>query len=274
MRAIVDDLVRTVTLLGAACFAGVAPAGAAASASGALSSQERGADATKKPAEPQKPILDDKDAASKLLREAEKGLTDRAFRLRVAALEPFRIHRHDSYVKRLVAMLKDAQDEVAIAAARALANQPFAATTDALLDFACSEKTLAARPEVCAEAIRALGAVGFGKKGFERVRDRFDRGETAVKIAIFRAFVDAKEKRAFSFFVDHLDAPAPEDAASASNPPESYWRERHAEWAAYAQHVKKGLRELTGQSLTTKSEWKEWAGGAGKEQGFVYSKGS
>lgn len=223
---------------------------------------------------PLPPVADSNSEAAKRLRELEKGLADREPRLRAAALEPFLTHRHESYVKRLAAVLKDPSEEVALAAARALANQHFPSCTETLLDFATSEKNLAARPAVAAGAIRSLGAVGLGKKGYERLRDAFDAGDKAVKGAICQTFTQAKEKRAFSFFVDRLDAPAPENPDSPSNPPESYWRARHEEWSSYKQHVSKGLRELTGEKFTTAAEWREWAGGAGKKAGFTYSKGS
>lgn len=216
--------------------------------------------------------LDDHATATRRLREVEKGLAEREPRLRAAALAPFLAHSHESYVKRLAVALKDKHDDVAIEAAKALANQPFAVTTEALLDFACNDKNLAARPEVCAEAIRGLGRVGLGKKGFDRLREKFAQGDAGVKSAICLAFAAVKEKRAFSFLVDQYDAPAPENPDSAANPPESYWRARHEEWSKYSMHARKALKELTGEKFVTTKEWKEWAAGPGKELGFSYAK--
>jgi hypothetical protein len=218
-------------------------------------------------------VVDDGAAAGRRLRESEKGLIDPEPRRRAQALEPFLVHRHELYVKRLAAMLKDKHEEVASTAARALANQPFAATTEALLDYGCAEKNVVSRPAVCAAAIRAVGAVGLGKKGYDRLRPVFELGDKEVKGAVCDAFAAAKEKRAFSFFVDRFDAPAPEDPNNAANPPEAYWRERHEEWSAYQQHVRKGLRELTGAKHESAKEWKEWAAGPGKKLGFAYVKG-
>jgi hypothetical protein len=219
------------------------------------------------------PIADDNATAAKRLREAEKALADREPRLRAKALEPFLLHRHESYVKRLAASLKDRNDDVALMAAKALANQTFAATTETLLDFACDEKKLAARPEVCAEAIRSLGAVGLGKRGYDRLRERFLQGDERVKGALCLAFAAAKEKRSFSFLVDQFNAPQPANRDDPGNPPESYWRARHEEWAKYSMHARKALKELTGEKFDTAKEWKEWAAGPGKAKGFIYKTG-
>ncbi|MSR46443.1 MAG: hypothetical protein EXS13_05195 [Planctomycetes bacterium] len=224
------------------------------------------------------PIDDENGDASRRLREAEKGLTDREPRLRAQAIDPFLVHRNELYVKRLTAMLKDEHDDVGKRAAQALANQPYASASAALLDFASNDKYLAGRPEVCAEAIRGFGRLGggesgMGKKGFERLREKFPQGDALVKGAICQAFALAKEKRAFSFLVDQFDPPAPENPDSASNPPESYWRARHAEWSAYSIHTKRALKELTGQKFATSKEWKEWATADGAKLGFTYTKG-
>ena len=224
------------------------------------------------------PINDENGDASRRLREAEKGLTDREPRLRTQALDPFLVHRNELYVKRLTAMLKDKHDDVGKRAAQALANQPFASASEALLDFASNDKYLAVRPEVCAEAIRGFGRLGggeagMGKKGFERLREKFPQGDASVKGAICQACALAKKKRAFSFLVDQFDAPAPDNPDSASNPPESYWRARHAEWSTYSIHAKRALKELTGQKFATSKEWKEWAAGDGSKLGFTYTKG-
>ncbi|MBM4015417.1 MAG: hypothetical protein FJ293_10705 [Planctomycetes bacterium] len=219
------------------------------------------------------PIEDDKSAATQRLRAAEKGLADKEPRLRAAAIEPFLVHRHETYVKRLASLLKDRNDDVAKLAAKALANQPYPAATEALLDFACNEKQLSARSEVCAEAIRAVGRVGLGKKGYDRLRDTFLQGDAEVKGALCQAFAAAKEKRAFSFLVDQFEAPQPANVNDPSNPPESYWRARHEEWSKYSMHAKKALKELTGEKFATMKEWKAWAAGPGKALGFSYKTG-
>ncbi len=219
------------------------------------------------------PVVDDNAAAVQRLRAAEKALADKEPRLRAKAIEPFLVHRHESYVKRLAALLKDRNDDVAKLAAKALANQPYAAATEALLDFACNEKQLAARSEVCAEAIRAVGRVGLGKKGYDRLSDTFLQGDEHVKGALCQAFAAAREKRAFSFLVDQFEPPQSANKDDPSNPPESYWRARHEEWSKYSMHAKKALKELTGEKFATTKEWKEWSAGPGKALGFSYKTG-
>jgi HEAT repeat protein len=217
--------------------------------------------------------VDDDATAAKVLGEAEKGLADKEMRARIKALEPFFVRRHPSYVKRLTALLKDKDDNVAKTAARALGNQPFPGNAEALIDFGCNAKNLAAHPAVCASAIRAAGDVGLGKKGYERLRKLFDGGGKEVQPAICDAFGRAKEKRAFSFLVDRYDDPQPENKDDPNNPPASYWQQRHEEWIVYGAAAKQGLRDLTGVTYDNAKAWKEWAEGAGKAKGFVYAKG-
>ncbi len=220
------------------------------------------------------PIVDTSSDAIKVLAENEKALADTEPRLRAKAIETFVVRRNELYVKPLAAFLKDKNDDVAKAAARALGNQPFPSCTAALLDFAANEKNLSARSEVAAEAIRALGSAGLGKKGYEKLRPLFENAAKDVQVAICQAFGAAKEKKAFSFFVDQFDEPAPENAASGSNPPASYWKARHDAWVVYRQYVRRGIKELTGESFPTGQQYVEWAAGAGKKARFVYTKDS
>lgn len=231
------------------------------------------ADAKPAEAKDAKADVDDAETAAKVLAEAEKGLAAKEMRARIKALEPFFVRRHPSYVKRLTALMKDKDDDVAKTAARALGNQPFPGNGDALIDFGCNTKNLAARPVVCAAAIRAAGDVGLGKKGYERLRKLFDSGGKEVQPAICDAFGRAKEKRAFSFLVDRHDQPAPENPTDANNPPAAYWQQRYEEWNVYGAAAKQGLRDLTGTTCDDAKAWKAWAEGAGKEKGFVYAKG-
>lgn len=258
----------------AACALAAAPLRAQAPPRAPVQEPERGRDERAAKEGQPEPVLDPPAEASKRLRATEKALADREPRVRSEALEPFLTHRSELYVKRLAAVLDDKHEDVAVRAAKALANQPFPAATDALLAFACKEKNVAAKPEVVAAAILALGEVGLGKKGYDRLRALFDDGDAAIKGAVFQAFAAAGEKRSFSLFVDHFEAPQPENVNSGSNPPESYWRAKHAEWSAYRQHVHKGIKTLTGAALTNAQAWKEWAAGDGKALGFAYSKGS
>jgi len=236
------------------------------------------APAPAKPAAPadakEKPDVDDAETAAKVLADAEKGLGEKEARARIKALEPFFVRRHPNYMKRLTALLKDKEDDVAKTAARALGNQPFPGNAEALIEFGSNAKNLAARPAVCAAAIRAAGDVGLGKKGYEKLRKLFDGGVKEVQPAICDAFGRAKEKRAFSFLVDRYDDPQPENPNDPSNPPASYWQQRHEEWKVYGAEAKQGLRDLTGVTCENAKAWKEWAEGAGKALGFAYAKGS
>jgi hypothetical protein len=219
------------------------------------------------------PILDSNPDAVKLLREKSAALADKEPRVRAQALETFLVHRHETYVKPIAALLKDKNGDVAKLAARALGNQPFPSSSDALLDFATHPKNFEGKPEIACEAILALGSAGLGKKGYDRLREIFDDGDKAVKTAIFRALAAQKEKKAFSLFVDHCDEPAPANPNSPSNPPASYWKARFEEWQEYKQYVRQGLKAMTGESLATSRQYVEWANGPGKKLGFVYRSG-
>jgi len=225
------------------------------------------------PAEPQ-PIADSNADAARILREKSAAFANKEPRVRAQALETFVLHRHESYVKPIAALLKDKNSDVARLAARALGNQPFPSSSEALLDFATQPRNFGAKPEVAAEAIRALGTAGLGKKGYARLRDIFDEVDPPLKGAIFQALGMQKEKKAFSFLVDHCDQPQPENPDSPSNPPAAYWKAKFEEWNQYKQHVRRGLKEMTGVALATKKQYVEWAAGEGKKLGFVYAAGS
>lgn len=229
-------------------------------------------DAAKEEAAEAKFVVDTSADATRLLRECEKAFADKEPRARAEALEKFALHRNEAYPKAIAPFLKDKNADVARAAARALANQPFPASTDALLNFATNPKVLASTPELAAEAILALGGAGLGKKGYDRLREIFDDGDKGVKTAIMRAFFEQKEKKAFSFFVDHCDEPQG-DIKNPANPPASYWKARFEEWNEYKQYVRRGLKAITGQSLATAKAYIEWSQGAGKKSGFVYERG-
>jgi len=226
------------------------------------------------PAEKPAPILDDAAAATTFLREQQKALADPEPSVRAGALERFATHRSESYVKPLIPMLKDKNPDVVKAAARALGNQPYAASSDALIAYATNPKLFQSEPELAAAAILALGDAGLGKKGYDKLREIFDDAEKSVKTAICRAFLAAKEKKAFSFFVDHCDQPVA-DPSNPANPPASYWKARFEEWNDYKQYVRAGLKSLTGQSLATSKHYIDWAGTAeGKKSGLVYRRGT
>jgi hypothetical protein len=235
----------------------------------------RGQDQEKDAESTESKVVHDSDAdAREFLRSKEKGLKDKEPRVRSLALEEFVVHRHESYVKPLSALLKDKNTDVVKLAARALGNQPFEATSDVLLDFAANPRAWGADPRSAAEAILSLGNVGLGKRGYGRLRELFDDcNDVDVRIAIFKSLAKLKEKKAFSFFVDHNDEPAPANPDSPSNPPASYWKARFEEWNQYKEWVRRGLREMTGESFATKKQWVEWSEGPGKKLGFVYSSG-
>ncbi len=220
------------------------------------------------------PIVDVSADATRLLREKEAAFADKEPRVRAEALETFRVHRNEIYVKPIAALLKDKNADVAKLAAKALGNQPFPKSTDALLDYATNPKNVAAEPEIVVEAILALGSAGLGKKGYERLSEIFEDADKFVKSAIFQALAAQKEKKAFSFFVDHCDEPQPANPNSGSNPPAAYWKAKFEEWNEYKQYVRRGLKEMTGESLATAKHYVDWAAGPGKKLGFVYRSGS
>ena len=220
------------------------------------------------------PIVDDANAATTFLREQQKALADPDAATRIGALDRFATHRNESYVKPVAALLKDKNPEVVKAAVRALGNQPYPASTEALLSYVTNPKLYQGDPELAAAAVLALGDAGLGKKGYDALRAMFDDvSDKSVKTAICRAFLAAKEKKAFSFFVDHCDLPVA-DPKAANNPPASWWKARTEEYNDYKQYVRQGLKALTGQALATSKQYIDWANSAeGKKSGLVYKKG-
>ena len=222
---------------------------------------------------PPDPVVDDAGAASRTLKEQEASLADKEPAKRLAALGVFRIHRNEAYVKAIAPLLRDKSDEVAIEAAKALGNQPFAKSSDVLLEFATNKKV--AIPEaVLAEAVGALATTGLGKKGYDKLREMFDDSEKAVKVAIVRVFAETKEKKAFSFFIDHMDEPVGKAGDPNNSLSAAQWKARFEEWRDYKQYVRGGLKAITGTSFATAAQWKDWANGPGKKAGFVYRTGN
>lgn len=211
--------------------------------------------------------------ARDLLTSLGDKLADKEPRLRKEAAEALGSGQNEQFVAPLVKLLKDREPGVAMAAAAALGHQPFKSSQDALLKLLQNEK-LSAKEGLRPAVIDALGQVGWSKKGYTVLRESFDRAPKEEKLALIRAFVQQKEKQAFSLLVDLIDEPKPENPNSPSNPPASYWQAKWTEWNHYKSDVRRGLTTLTGESFATRKIAVEWAETeAARKAGFVYKKG-
>jgi hypothetical protein len=223
----------------------------------------------KKP-EPPAPIVDDNGAAAKVVMQYEKQLADKDAKTRTDALAAFAVHRHESYVKLVAPLLKDKDDKVAAAAVAALGNQPFQPSIDALLNYACDDKKGAPTEELRRAAIEALGTAGIGKKGYDRLHDLFPTVDDDGKLAIVDTLVKVKEKRCFSLLVEHMDQP---NDTSANRPPAAVQKKLFDTWNKLKGSVRRGLKELTGETFPTAKQYVEWAKGPGSKLGFAYEHG-
>jgi HEAT repeat protein len=220
------------------------------------------------------PVEVDDKQARELLKELEAKLRSKEARIRAEGLAPLRGVRHEDFVKPVAKLLKDREKSIVIEAIAVLGNQPYEQTSQTLLRT-LKHREHAEDPEVMVPVLSSLGRVGWDRKGYETLRDYFDDVEKReMKRAVFLALAAQKEKRAFSLFVDNLEAPSPASPHAASNPPASYWKARYAEWTYYRHQVATGLKALTGQDFKTRDAAIAWAEEMGKKLGFVYDRGS
>jgi hypothetical protein len=223
------------------------------------------------PPAPPAPIVDDVGNAAKVAQQYEKQLADKDAQKRSDALAVFAIHRSESYVKLLAPLLHDKDEKVATAAVAALGNQPFPASTDVLLNYVGDDKKGAPSDELRVAAINALGDVGLGKHGYERLRENFETRDDDDKVAIVATFVKLKEKRAFSFLVDHVDEPK---FTGANRPPTAVIKKAVDGWNKYQGMLRKGLRDMTGEGFPSAKQYIDWAATpAARKAGFAYERG-
>lgn len=213
--------------------------------------------------------------AQKHLAKYEAALADKEAKVRVDAIEAIGARRSPLYIKTLAAALKDKNNAVTKAAAIALGNQPFPAAIEPLLEFACDEKANMDQHKgpldvVRIEAIKSLADTGIGKNGYAQLREVWERLELLSKSEVFVTLGKVKEKKAFSFMVDHLDKP---DFTGPKAPTVPEQKAIMEVWDASHVNVENALKELTGEKFATAKEYIDWANGAGKKLGFVYAKG-
>lgn len=224
----------------------------------------------KKPEPPPQPIVDDTGNAAKIVMQYEKQLADKDAKVRTDALAAFAIHRNESYVKLVAPLLKDKNEKVAGAAVAALGNQPFQPSIDALLNYACDDKKGAPTEELRRAALAALGNTGIGKHGYDRLHDLWKTVDDDAKVQIVETLVKSKEKRAFSLLVDHMDQP---HDTSANRPPTAELKKIDDTWQKLKGPVRRGLKELTGESFPTAKQYVEWSKDKGVKLGFAYERG-
>lgn len=229
----------------------------------------------RRPPDPTPPAVEEVDdrRAAEILKESESKLRSKEPRIRAEGIAPFKRYRNESFVDPLAKLLKDRERSIVLEAIDALGSQTYPAATAALMR-ALQHKKYREDAEVMVPVLRALGKVGWGKKEFRVLRESFDEAPKEMRRALFEAFGNQQEKAAFSLFVDHLEAPAPENPHAPANQPASYWRERYVEWSFYRYQVAVGLEKLTGQKFERAEQAIAWAEeGPGKKLGFVYKKG-
>jgi hypothetical protein len=216
-------------------------------------------------------IEDNTGEAAKFAAEQNKALSSKEAKERADGLAAFATHRNELYVKVVVPHLKDKDDGVVKAAIAALGNQPFHSSIDALLAFVCDEKKYSPSDEQRLVAIRALGATGLGKKGYDRLREAYPKFDNDSKNELFATFARAKEKRAFSLMVENMDQP---HFSGANRPSTADQKKADDTWQKIKANVRRGLRELTGEGFATAKQYIEWADtAAARKAGFRYERG-
>jgi hypothetical protein len=194
--------------------------------------------------------------AKEMLAKLDEGLKSKDTKERVKALEPFLSARHKSFVAPLAAQFAKGPVETRVVAARALGVQRYDPARVALTRVLTNKKI---EPEVLAAAVEGLGTAQ-AKGTAKTVIDLFENEsvDPMVKKEVIRALGTWKDPAHVEFLGKQLDEPAPANPDSPSNPPAAYWEKRWKEWNTYKDDVQWALKEITGKSLRTQQEVKDW----------------
>lgn len=183
--------------------------------------------------------------ASVLSKKAKRGpLADR-----LQELEGLDTMQHERLVSILhKVMTRDPSTIVRAKAARALVAQP-ASKVLKIAMVQVKDRSVLAEGTLAEPMIRILSYYGAPAKVWKGLRSRFvDIGVNAQK-AFLEHVAAKKDWDSVPLLVANLDAPAPADVNSASNPPASYWKMRWDKWKVFRPHVLTALQSILGRSF-------------------------
>ncbi len=104
---------------------------------------------------------------------------------------------------------------------------------------------------------RALGACAT-KSQLRALGKNFRKGGSHVRRGIIMVWAGTRDWGAIKLLGEWIERPRPGNVNSPSNPPASWWRQRHREWRQIQRQVEWGLWEITGQVFYTEKEVKEF----------------
>lgn len=217
------------------------------------------------------------DEASALHQELANAIASGDEKRILAAVTPLLTKRHKSFVDDLKKLVGHRNPDIAAAATAALGSQGDKGASTVLSRLATADFKDPVPGPVRAAAIESLGRLGVAAtyEGIRKVADGMLQEremKTTYAPAVFRACIRyfglLKEKRAVSFLVGHVERPNPDNPASGTNPPASYWEARHHLWVAVKVEVVWALKEITGKEFDTERRWNAWMADEGKKQGY------
>ncbi len=129
--------------------------------------------------------------------------------------------------------------------------------TDKLLSKLLNkEKSWEDKPLYGAALLKGLGRLGHGGADRLAAEVYFAYEDTALMQAAlsYLKSVGTKRYRIVEQLCGELDAPAPDDPNSPSNPPAEYWEERWKKWESVRAEVSQCLHVLTGQVFQYEAE--------------------
>ncbi len=177
--------------------------------------------------------------------------------------------KHKQICDEILKNLKDPAPEVRLEAVKLLGTQPCDASRAALLGLCRSPKSL--DPTLGPEAIRSLGAIGYGAKGTKQLEEIFyGTSVRDAKKAVVQAIGRQKDKQGLSLIVVLLDPPRPKDPNAADNPPAEFWTEKNDEWITYKDDVYAAFERITGRKFYSSGPAIDWIAKDGKKLGLKF----
>ncbi len=178
--------------------------------------------------------------------------------------------RHKLICDEIQKSLKDPAPEVRLEAVKLLGTQPCDSARTALFAYCKNAKSL--DPVLGAEAIRSLGAIGYGPKATKQLDDLFyATNDKAVRKAIVQAIGRQKDKAGLSLITVLLDPPRPpKDTVQLANPPAEVWTAHNDEWVTYKDDVYKAFEAITGRKFFSSEPAIDWIAKDGKKLGLKF----
>lgn len=191
----------------------------------------------------------------------------------VLALRELGKAQHPEIAKELKRLVKEGKGPARGEAIRLLGAQTKDKTAaEALKPFLRFNKRT--DPALVAEAVRSLGYLGYGPKGFKQLDELFwESNDAQIRRAVVQAVGLQKDKAALSLLISLMDQPAPKDPNDPACPPASHWQAKHAEWIVYKDDVVASVEAILGKKVYNAAAAIEFVEGEGKKQRLTYKPG-